>query len=78
MQVPAHRQVICLLFSYFSKNYLISNGYGSGLLIQSGQNKNGHLLALGSSLALVAGVRACIRLCNCVGCIHPGVLDMLW
>ena len=32
---------------------------GSGLLIQAGQNKNGHLLALGSSLALVAGM--CIR-----------------
>jgi hypothetical protein len=55
------------------KTIFLSNGYGSGLLIQSGQNKNGHLLALGSSLALVAGVRACMRLCNCVGYVYPGV-----
>ncbi|EKX44887.1 hypothetical protein GUITHDRAFT_109307 [Guillardia theta CCMP2712] len=29
---------------------------GSGLLIQSGQNKSGHLLALASSLALATGM----------------------
>eukprot|EP00802_Teleaulax_amphioxeia_P022445 Tamp_22891.p1 GENE.Tamp_22891~~Tamp_22891.p1 ORF type:complete len:112 (-),score=12.93 Tamp_22891:727-1062(-) len=45
-----------------SKASLIAGGsigalfVGSGLLIQAGQNKNGHLLAVGSSLALVAGM----------------------
>eukprot|EP00288_Rhodomonas_lens_P018586 CAMPEP_0177714764 /NCGR_PEP_ID=MMETSP0484_2-20121128/13625_1 /TAXON_ID=354590 /ORGANISM="Rhodomonas lens, Strain RHODO" /LENGTH=99 /DNA_ID=CAMNT_0019226699 /DNA_START=34 /DNA_END=333 /DNA_ORIENTATION=- len=31
---------------------------GSGLLIQSGQNRNGHVLALGTSLALAGGMGA--------------------
>eukprot|EP00286_Rhodomonas_abbreviata_P025089 CAMPEP_0181314908 /NCGR_PEP_ID=MMETSP1101-20121128/15076_1 /TAXON_ID=46948 /ORGANISM="Rhodomonas abbreviata, Strain Caron Lab Isolate" /LENGTH=99 /DNA_ID=CAMNT_0023422047 /DNA_START=46 /DNA_END=345 /DNA_ORIENTATION=- len=31
---------------------------GSGLLIQSGQNRNGHLIALASSLALAGGMGA--------------------
>ena len=43
----------------------------SGLLISSGQNKNGHLLGLASSVALVAGM--VLHLSSCLAC-PAGVL----